>query len=313
MEKIDYEKMEQGDLMLVLGRVRVTFQIIPEPKIFFFGVIGSAQGLFRTWIAEDRQELHFTEVKEKLAEDLAKGEEEAARLLTSLLGNHIFTIRDILKEERQTIFQKMVQEELKEHRRIYAELFDKSEKTIGTLIREGFEIPYEIRVAAEVTLSDRLLHEVEDLSRDFKGTLERGEIDKIIEKAREYGLGLKTEEPTLILSGLLKEKMENLQEAMARYQPGLSEEDKVKREKVEEVIRLLDLAGKWGFKFQKEEAQHLMDEMLKEYVWVLEKSWWGEGVERPFPSNLILLADKLDFNVERFTKVIHPAISIPRS
>jgi alpha-amylase/alpha-mannosidase (GH57 family) len=309
MEKIDYEKVEQGGLMLVLGRVRVTSQIIPEPKIFVFGLMGSAQGLFRTWISEDRRELHFTEVKEKFAEGLAKGGEEIVKLLTFFLGNHIFTIRDILKEETQTIFQNMIQEELKEHRRIYAELFDKSEKTIGTLIREGFEIPYEIRVAAEVTLSDRLLHEAKDLRRDFKGTLERGEIDKMIEEAREYGLQLKTEEPTLILSGLLKDKMENLQEAMARYQPGLSGEDKVTREKVEEVIRLLDLAGKWGFKCRKEEAQHVMDEMLKEYVWGLEKSWWGEAVERPFPSNLILLADKLDFNVEKFTKVIHPAIS----
>jgi hypothetical protein len=48
--------------------------------------------------------------------------------------------------------------------------------------------------------------------------------------------------------------------------------------------------------------------MLKEYVWGLEKSWWGESAERPFPPNLILLAEKLDFNVERFSKMINPAI-----
>ncbi len=117
----------------------------------------------------------------------------------------------------------------------------------------------------------------------------------------------------MILSGLLKERMEILQETMARYQSTSPEEDKLKTEKVEEVIKLLDLVEKWGFKLRKEEAQGLMDEMLKEYVWGLEKSWWGESVERPFPPNLILLAEKLDFNVERFSKMINPIISKTRS
>jgi len=37
----------------------------------------------------------------------------------------------------------------------------------------------------------------------------------------------------------------------------------------------------------------------------LEMSWWGWGpkLERPFPSNLIRLAEKLGFNVDRFLKI----------
>jgi len=207
----------------------------------------------------------------------------------------------------------VIQEELNEHCRIYAELFDKTKQIVEALAREGLEIPYEIRVAAEVTLSDRLLHEVENLERYFKTTMERAEIDKIMDEARECGFQLIKEEPALILSGLLRERMEILQETMARYQSALSEEEKLKAEKVGEVIRLLDMAEKWGFKLRKEEAQGLMDEMLKEYVLGLEKSWWGEGVEKPFPPNLIPLAEKLDFDVERFLKMVNPAISTDRS
>jgi hypothetical protein len=51
-----------------------------------------------------------------------------------------------------------------------------------------------------------------------------------------------------------------------------------------------------------------MDEMLKEYVGGLEESWWGNGSEKPFPPNLIQLAEKLDFNVEKFSKMVNPAI-----
>jgi hypothetical protein len=78
-------------------------------------------------------------------------------------------------------------------------------------------------------------------------------------------------------------------------------------ERIGEIIRFLDRIENWGFEVSKDEAQDLMDEMLKEYVGGLEKSWWGNGSEKPFPSNLILLAEKLDFNVERFSKMINPA------
>jgi hypothetical protein len=313
LERVNYERMEKNNSLLVLGQVKVTSEIIPEPKEFLFGLLSSVKGIFQTWVAEYKDVLDFNILKEKCPESFGKDDEEITRVLNSLLGNRTFTIRDVFKEEEQAIFQKVIQEELNEHRRIYTELFDKTKQTIEALVREGLEIPYEIRVAAEVTLSDRLLREVENLERDFKGTIERGEIDKIMDEARECGFQLRKEEPALILSGLLRERMEILQETMARYQSALPEEEKLKAEKVEEVIKLLDLVEKWGFKLRKEEAQGLMEEMLKEYVLGLEKSWWGEGVEKPFPANLTLLAEKLDFNVERFSKMVNPTISKTRS
>ena len=91
-----------------------------------------------------------------------------AKVLTSLLGIRLFTIQDTFKEERQTIFQKLIQKEFDEHCQIYADLFDRTKQIVEALSREGLEIPYEIRVAAEVTLSDRLFQEIKELKRDFK-------------------------------------------------------------------------------------------------------------------------------------------------
>ena len=48
-----------------------------------------------------------------------------------------------------------------------------------------------------------------------------------------------------------------------------------------------------------------MDKLLKEYVWNLERSWRGGGTEKPFPANLFVLAEKLGFNVDRFSKMMH--------
>jgi hypothetical protein len=41
----------------------------------------------------------------------------------------------------------------------------------------------------------------------------------------------------------------------------------------------------------------------------LEKCWWGDGDEKPFHPSLIALAEKLGFNVERFSKITGPSNS----
>jgi hypothetical protein len=60
---------------------------------------------------------------------------------------------------------------LDEHLHCYADLFAKTKGTTEALSREGLEIPYEIRVAAEITLSNRLFQEINELKRDFKKLL----------------------------------------------------------------------------------------------------------------------------------------------
>jgi alpha-amylase/alpha-mannosidase (GH57 family) len=313
VERVNYEMVKRDDSLLALGQVKVTPEIIPEPKEFLFGLIFSKKDAFRTWVSECRGRPGFNTLRERGLESIEKGEEEMVRLFTLIFGSRFFTTRDLFREEREAIFQKMIQRKMGGSQVIFAELFDRAEKTTELLTKKGLEVPDEVRLAAEMTLSDRLLREIGELKRDFEGTVKRGEIDRIMREARDYGFQLRMGKPTLILSEWLKEKMAILQETVAKYQSALPEEEKVKAERVEEVIKLLSWTEKWGFKLQKEEAQSLMDEMLKEYVGGLEKSWWGNGSEKPFPPNLILLAEKLDFNVERFSKMVNPDESMARS
>jgi hypothetical protein len=72
---------------------------------------------------------------------------------------------------------------------------------------------------------------------------------------------------------------------------------------IQEIITLLDLSKKWDFDLDKWEAQDLMDGILDECVKSLEESWWGNGVQKPFLPLLITLAEKLDFNVEKYREL----------
>ncbi len=259
VEKIHYEKMEREKNLLVLGQVRVTSEIIPESKEFLFGLIPSKKEVFRTWVSEKKEGLDFNTFKQKGQESFGKGEEEMAKVLTSLLGNLIFTMRDTFEEERQTIFRNLNQKEFDEHCRIYADLFDRTKQAVEALSREGLEIPFEIRVAAEVTLSNRLFREMKELKRDFKGAIERRKIDEIVEEAKEHGYHLRREKSLSALNEILMERMNALQESKGS---DLSRQSEV----VEEVLTLLDLAKKWGFEIPLEKAQNLMGQILEECV-----------------------------------------------
>jgi alpha-amylase/alpha-mannosidase (GH57 family) len=302
VEKTHYEKMEKDENLLVMGQVRVTSDIIPEPKEFLFGLIPSSGEVFRTWVSEKKDGLDFNDLKGKGQESFGKGEEEMAKSLTSSLGNHIFTIQDTFKEERQAIFQKLIQKEFEEHCRIYADLFDRTRQAVEALSREGLEIPFEIRVAAEVTLGDRLLQEIKELKRDFRGTIEKKEIDRIVEEAKEHGYHLRREKSLFALNEMLMEKMTVLQESKGS---DLSRQSEL----AEEIMVLLDLAMKWGFEISLEEAQNLMGGILEECVGDLEKCWWGDGEGKPFRPDLITLAERLGFNVDRFSKITAPGNS----
>jgi alpha-amylase/alpha-mannosidase (GH57 family) len=306
VEKIHYDKLGKEEDFLVLGQVRVTSDIIPAAEEFLYGLIPSAKEVFGTWVSEKTEGLDFDTLKQEGQESLGKGEEETVRVLASLLGNHFFTIRDTFKEERQAIFQKLIQKEFDEHCQIYADLFDRTKQAVEALSREGLEIPYEIRVAAEVTLSNRLFQEIRELNGDSKGTIERRKIDEIVEEAREHGYHLRKEKSLLALNEILMKRMNDLQKSKGS---DLSRQS----EMAEEVLTLLDLAKRWEFEISLEEVQNLMSQILEECVGGLEKCWWENGTPKPFSSDLITLAEKLGFNVERFSKITGPSNSAGQS
>jgi hypothetical protein len=135
------------------------------------------------------------------------------------------------------------------------------------------------------------------LKKDFKVTKERGEIDRMIEEAKEHGYHLNKEKSLSVLNEMFIERMKALQENKGSDFPWQAEQ-------VGEIMMLLDLMKKWDFEISLDEAQNLMGQILEEGIKSLEKCWWGEGEQRPFHPSLIPLAEKLGFNVERFSKMV---------
>ena len=106
---------------------------------------------------------------------------------------------------------------------------------------------------------------------------------------------------------------EMFMERMNALQKGKGSDLARQSEVVEEVLTLLELAKKWDFEISLGEAQNLMSQILKECVGGLEQCWWENGTPKLFSPNLITLAEKLGFNVEKYSKITGPGISANQS
>ena len=124
----------------------------------------------------------------------------------------------------------------------------------------------------------------------------------MVEEAKEHGYHLRKEKSLSVLNEIVMERMNALQKNDG---PDLSRQS----ERAEEVLTLLDLAEKWDLEIPLEGARNLMGEILEECVGGLEQCWWENGTPKLFSPNLITLAGKMGFNVERFSKIASPGTS----
>jgi hypothetical protein len=303
IDRIRCEKVEKDGSLFALGKIKVISEMISEPRAFLYVVIPSKTEIFRTWISNDEEGIDFEALKQKILTVVGEGESRISEILTELLGNRVLTFHDTLKEGRAAIFQELIRRTFEEHCRGHAELYDKTRETVEALAREGLEIPYPIRVAAEVTLSERLFAEVCSLEADFRGTLARGKIGSIVEEAKRHGYQLHQQESLKVLTRMLNRRMEALRKAFLGDRPPLPDRIEAERGQVEEIIELLLWSRSWGLEMRLVEAQDLMGELLSKCFAGLEKDWWeGEAKQRPFPPNLLTLAEALGFNTDRFSK-----------
>jgi len=298
IERLDYEKLKKEHSLLALGRVNVIPEIIPDTKEFIFGVIYSKKDLFRTWVSDVKKGVNFDDLKKEIFNLFIKDESEIAKTLDRLIGDKTYYLNDIITEYKELIFKKLIETNLEQYHRVFEEIFLKMTEIIEVLTKEGIRIPYEIQKVSEIVLSNQLFNEIQKLKDDFKKITEIGEIDKILNIARRYGLKLITKESESILNSLLKQKIMIIKNELVRYE---GNEEKLKN-LVNDAIGFLEQVGKWGFNLQMEELQDIMGEILNEYVYGFEMSLWGIGVKKPFPPNISVLAELLGFNIENFPK-----------
>jgi alpha-amylase/alpha-mannosidase (GH57 family) len=298
LEKKKQWRSEEGDSPVLVEEVEVTSIPTSEKERFLYGVLSSRESFFQTWMRRNPDPSLFDQIKKAL-QGRSRKEEEIADSLSFLLGNHRYTFRDTLKEKRGELLPGIIQKELESSLQMYETCYERNKATLEALIKEGFEIPYELRIAAEITLNHRLLRALKTLSQDFETILAQGEIDQILTEAKQNGYSLHREKVTSILNEWLNKRVEILFE---NREFDLSNFEGV----IQEILTLLTFSERWGFHPSLEEAQGLIGEMLDQWMISVETSLWEGGEPKPFPPLFLTLAEKMNFNIEGFSKMIQP-------
>lgn len=294
-ERLNYERLNRGNYIYAFGKLRVTSNITHEIKEFLFTLISTKKKIFRTWISEIKEGVNFEDLKREWLKIIDKSEEEITNYLNSIIGNRSFGLSDIIPECKEAILKKYIEKSLEEYHHFFEEIFLRMNETIQLLKSEGAKIPYEVQIVSEIVLSNRLIKEIKKLKDEFKETIKREEIDRIVAMAKINNYKLRMDEIEEIISVLLKERMKRLREELTRYE---GNEERLKNF-IDEIVEFLITIEKWGFNLKKEESQDIMGEILGEYIYDFEIGLWREGIKKTFPPNLYLLAEKLGFNVDR--------------
>lgn len=305
LEKKKEWRREGKEPPILIGAVEVTSIPFSEKKGFLYGVLPSRKHLFRTWVRENPEPLLFDHLKEHLQRMPTGGEEEIAQHFSSSFGDRWYLFRDTLKEKREELLLGILQKETETSLQMYKTFYEENKEILNTLAEEGLEIPYEMRMAAEITLTHQLFEEIKRLSQNIKEIQAQERIDQILLEAGRCGYHLQKEKATSMLNGLLKERVETL--FQDRKLDGLDLENLIR-----EMILLLEFSERWGMNLDKEEARSLIGEMLDQWVSSLEETYWlGEGKPKRFPEIFITLAKKLDFNTERASRMVHSPPPFP--
>lgn len=306
LEKKKESMIESNNHPVLIGEVEVISEATSEKSRFLYGLLPSRKNSFRTWMRENPDPLLFDQLKRDLERISPKGEEELAGQLSLALKGGPYTFRDTLKEKRGELNSGLIEEKLKTFLRMYETIYEENKEVLKRWREEGLEIPYEIRVASEITLNHRFLEEIKRLRYSVEGSPGQGEIDQILTEANQSGYSLRKEEAASILNDLLKERIEVLFRHRDFDRSDLGG-------LIKEILLLLEYSERWGLNISKEEPQSLIGEMLEEWIHRLETYLWGEGKPRTFPEGFLTLAERLDFNIERFSKMIIPPQSFPSS
>jgi len=144
VEKIHYERIEREAKFASRRAGANHSEIIPNQE-FLFGLTSSQEGGFSDLGLGRKEGLEFSTFKEKARRALEVGREMTGFLLRSreIISSHL---QDTFKEERQAIFQKLIQKEFDEHCRFML-IFRQDQAGGRGIVQRGAEIPFEIQVA----------------------------------------------------------------------------------------------------------------------------------------------------------------------
>lgn len=287
LEKLDYQLAEQAHQQLHIGKIRVC-----SKRTFRTETIGYA--LLQNDSIENvkcatkflQHDGEYEVAKNKLLEQFAEnnGDFDAAHLKE--WGDELFSLGDIFYDERQSVAETIVRNQLREVATCAEEIFDKSRGIIAILSDLGLPLPEEIVQPAKITLSNIILTEVAKL-RYGSDVAQYEKAITAAQAARKMQISLNTEKAARIFQNKLERKFVSLQKNF-QY------------EEVQNLTNLIELADRLQLKLHYSPIQNHLYSILQQHVNpAIAKMVQHEGDDELYQAvnSLLRIAYRMNFDI----------------
>ncbi len=165
--QLDYQLQRMGMLSVAMGQLQLVSEITTESVRFVFAVVHLGGWDFHCCVRPFTGRRAYAQMKQQLFDAL--NEASAAHIILTMnrhLDGQSFSLRDLFAEERHRIMRLLTQETLLRLDQLYTQVYRDNYGVLVAFHRDGFPVPQELQVAAEIALGHRALTAVRELERE---------------------------------------------------------------------------------------------------------------------------------------------------
>jgi alpha-amylase/alpha-mannosidase (GH57 family) len=290
IETLDYQLAEQTGQKLHIGKVRVS-----SKRTFRRETIGYA--LLHSSIIENvkcatkslQNDADYEQAKSRLLQRFADNHADFDEAFLKNWGDALFSLGDIFYDERESVAETIVKNQLGEVAACAEEIFDKSRGIITILSGLGLPLPEEIVQPAKITLSNIILTEVAKL-RHVADVAQYEKAVAAADTARKMQISLLTDKAARLFQKKLARKLGALQKNF-------------KNTDVQKLTQLIEVAERLQLELHYTPIQNYLYAILQQQVNpAIEKIVRGEGDDALYEAvnSILRIAYRLNFNITHY-------------
>lgn len=187
VDQEDYQSSEAGRARLVVGRAKMTSEIIQECGLLCFGALHLGDHNIHCGVRQYAGEETYQTLGQEVFEAFARADfPETILLLDKHFGTPTYSLTSLFRDEQHKILDLILNSTLEETETIYRQLYEHHVPLMRFLKDSGVPPPKPLYMAAELVLNASLRRAFEDEE------LDPGLIDTLLEEAAVEGVSLDT-------------------------------------------------------------------------------------------------------------------------
>ena len=207
----EFTKYRYENHSLILGRISLSSQILRNLDKYAFALYFIPNQRYSCLVREVHSEQDFESLKSRTISAFQEHPSDFMNIIDPTWGSIRYSIKDMLRDDREQLYQTILHERLEQIRQQYLQIFEQNKRLLLELHDLDVPAPPELRIPAEIILSGQFASNVES------GFNEEDNISnalEILNFAEKLNMNLNKEIPERIFQRTIEQKIVQFYESM---------------------------------------------------------------------------------------------------